>query len=390
MGFRPGFTQLQQPQGPSFMDSAAKYRGLQDMAQQRQTQDQQRQEQIRMKELALRSVDPATGRVDEDAFLTALTAEFPLRAREIGQQKIASAAKIMQDNAVMKKNLAEANFKTQQATTEKENRLTELKARDFLKKDPKLKNLMENAHKDIEAYNQFSSYLLQSPYGNTKAADKVLTRIKTKGTNLIEALMHQQNAALEKYERQEEIKREQAQKARAGAIPGYEAIPGIEIPAANVKEASQALTRTTVIKDLLGGLIDKYTKEGIKVIPGESQAEMESTVTDIQMELKELNNLGVLAGPDMGLLLAQLPDPTGINSALKSVAGKTLGQGDPIISKFKTFQKNLDRKLKSKMSTYGYRKVGEQGGGDDERGGLSAEEYSEYQRLKAKYPNVGQ
>ena len=161
-------------------------------------------------------------------------------------------------------------------------------------------------------------------------------------------------------------------------------MPGVEITAANVKEAGQALTRTNVINDLLGGLIDKYEKEGVKVIPGETQAEMESTVTDIQMELKELNNLGVLAGPDMGLLLAQLPDPTSIQALAKQSAGKILGKGDPILSKFKTFKKNLERKLKSKMGSYGYRPKAKP------PQGWSEEEEAELQRLRAKHQKTGQ
>jgi len=75
------------------------------------------------------------------------------------------------------------------------------------------------------------------------------------------------------------------------------------------------------------------------------------------MELKELNNLGVLAGPDMGLLLNQLPDPTAINSWVKKAASGVLGTGDPIMAKFNTFQRNLKTKLGTKMSSYGFRKI---------------------------------
>ena len=159
MGFRQGFIPLQSPQGPSILDTVGKYRNLQQMA-------QQRREGQRMRELAISAIDPATGRVDEDAFLTAVTAEFPLRAREIGLKKLSSATQAAQANANLSKTVAEARYKNQQALTEKgnreltkQNKLTELKAREFIKKDPMLQDLMGEAHKDVESYNKFSSYL---------------------------------------------------------------------------------------------------------------------------------------------------------------------------------------------------------------------------------------
>ncbi len=435
MGLDPSIPLRGKTMAPNFMGMAQDYMTMSNMV-------QQRRKKSRMQDIAKNSIDQSTGRMDPMTFIKGVSREFPQEGQQMynafkSQQEQAKKARrqALKTNVetlktrneakaksiensrnmldiVTPENWQETLYKINPDLLEKfpvytdqtkralqtqmmgfKNKLKqeerqagtklELDARAYIN-TPQIQNLMANAHSDVESYNKLSKEIISSPFAETKAAKTLLKRTRTKGSDLFEALAARQDARLETFKKQETFKKGQKQEEMASAIPGWEGMKGIDLTNTAVKEAHTAVVKTNVIEKLLDDLITKYDKEGVTVVPGEVQADMESTVTDIQMELKELNNLGVLAGPDMGLLLSQLPDPTSMGAALKKGVGTLFGKGDPIGSKFNTFKNNLKRKLNSKMGSYGFqRKSTQQKSTKPSK--LSDAEWKELKELEAKY-----
>lgn len=82
---------------------------------------------------------------------------------------------------------------------------------------------------------------------------------------------------------------------------------------------------------------------------GDAHDQMKAHKSQIVSELKNLEKLGVLAGPDMALLGEQIPDPTSVRNWLKwNSKGKLSDQ-------FSSFKKSLGEKVKNEAEVRGYR-----------------------------------
>lgn len=126
-------------------------------------------------------------------------------------------------------------------------------------------------------------------------------------------------------------------------VPGFEKVPGVESSPAEVAKLRDSLAKAKSVEDSITRLQQLTEKQGPFEYFGETGAEMQALSTGVLMDLKDLQQLGVLAGPDMALLEKQIGDPTSLSSAftLTSTRQKQL---DTTLNKVKT---NLQKKLES-------------------------------------------
>ena len=84
----------------------------------------------------------------------------------------------------------------------------------------------------------------------------------------------------------------------------------------------------------LNAALDRYENalraSGGQIVPGTAKDELKASRTDVLLQLKELNELGAITGPDMELMNALVIDPTSISGNVADVfsmlGGSTLGE----------------------------------------------------------------
>lgn len=145
-----------------------------------------------------------------------------------------------------------------------------------------------------------------------------------------------------------------ATKDAAMKIEGLEVLPGHQ---PSVKDAEDVKKGSEVYNNIVGQLdrLDAIYKESGTNVFGEAATEQEQLVTGIQMDLKELQNLGVINGPDLQLLRTQVPDPT---SGVENVKG-AFGQ-DRVGTKSAGFRTTLDARFDNKLKARGFTRQGAQ------------------------------
>lgn len=110
-----------------------------------------------------------------------------------------------------------------------------------------------------------------------------------------------------------------ADAAAIGSIGDYVVAPHANPTKDDVKKFKNSVEAFEQIESLsmdLGKLIKRH---GTEVLPTRAKDEMSSKLIAMQLKLKELNNLGVLNGPDLMLLNKQLPNPTEVRAGLKEM-----------------------------------------------------------------------
>ena len=100
-------------------------------------------------------------------------------------------------------------------------------------------------------------------------------------------------------------------------------------------------------------LDDLYKTNGTELV-GDNATEMEGIVTGMQLNLKELQNLGVLNGPDLALLQRQIPDPSSLAENAKGFTGQ-----DRYVAKRDTFVNALEDKFESGLRARGFQRTDE-------------------------------
>lgn len=95
--------------------------------------------------------------------------------------------------------------------------------------------------------------------------------------------------------------------------------------------------------DNLSSMLEKY---GTSEITNPAiDAEMKALAGDIRLEMKELKNLGVLNGPDLAILMEQIPDVGGVSGIFTfSSAAK---------AKLRQAKEQIQRKIRVKREVYG-------------------------------------
>lgn len=97
-----------------------------------------------------------------------------------------------------------------------------------------------------------------------------------------------------------------------GEIPGFRLMPGVKPTDKDVEELKGTAANYDIIKKALEKLDSKVADVGTEAISfgGNDKAEMLQTRDYINLQLKELEKLGALAGPDIEILTKVVPDPT--------------------------------------------------------------------------------
>lgn len=155
-------------------------------------------------------------------------------------------------------------------------------------------------------------------------------------------------------EKQEYKKRERREEETrlTGQIGDYAKDPGAKVrpaDASKLKEAVAVKGEMDLIVDNLQELIDSH---GSFEFGGQGGAEMLANQRRLVMALKEFDRLGVLTGPDMGLLTSQVNDPESLKAMF--TRDSTAKQ------KLRSFKQLLEDKFSSRMSAFGYKKSAKQ------------------------------
>jgi len=137
-------------------------------------------------------------------------------------------------------------------------------------------------------------------------------------------------------------------KRRGSAVPGFQVADG----AMPTKDDVKKFKTQVVAHDKAQSVIMKlrgYVKEyGTEILPTQGKKDMRQALVETQLQLKELANLGVLNGPDLELMLKELPDPTALADNLNPFAG---GQINKVIA---SMQDILKDKLKIEGEVRGF------------------------------------
>jgi len=96
------------------------------------------------------------------------------------------------------------------------------------------------------------------------------------------------------------------------------------------KDIGQARVIADNIRSQLGRYREALTQFGAETLPGPAKDRLRGTRTQLLLELKTLNELGALTGPDLDLMDDLLIDPTSVPSrvgnAFSALAGNSLGE----------------------------------------------------------------
>lgn len=160
------------------------------------------------------------------------------------------------------------------------------------------------------------------------------------------------DAKAERELRREEIKKDkQDAKDAAVRVPDLEVMSGYAPAAKDTADVRKAKEYYDNLTQNLARLDASHKRSGTN-LTGDDAAEQAAIVTDIQMNLKELQNLGVLTGPDLALLQKQVPDPTAFAENVKDMVGE--GRYDTVS---KTFRTTLDTRYDNALRSRGYQRA---------------------------------
>jgi hypothetical protein len=108
-----------------------------------------------------------------------------------------------------------------------------------------------------------------------------------------------------------------------------------------IGEARKQILTINKLMGSVNALETHVTQNGLQIGGlGARGGEQEGLFTDAMLQLKELQNLGVLNGPDERLMLNQLADPTSLRSFLKGA-----GSSDYVFSKIRELKSKAGREM---------------------------------------------
>lgn len=164
-------------------------------------------------------------------------------------------------------------------------------------------------------------------------------RAQSKPTDpLVEMLRMEQYAKL---------KREAQQDQDALNVPGFDRTGEVQQSPAEAKEARDA---TGIAKNIQGGietLKAQMKDNGNFEWGGAGGSAMNVTANDLRLQLKELNKLGVLNGPDLALMLQQIPDTESL--------GQLFTRNSTTDAQLQQVLENINRKVETGMAARGYK-----------------------------------
>jgi len=129
-------------------------------------------------------------------------------------------------------------------------------------------------------------------------------------------------------------------------------VGGGELTTANTTDAQKA----SMAYDSLTKSLDDYEKifaeTGGEVIPGKGKDALLGARRAMQLQMKELFNLGVLNGPDLALMDALMVDPTGVANNAMNVLG-IANLGDRVKANTDQLRRTFETMVKPKIAALG-------------------------------------
>lgn len=106
----------------------------------------------------------------------------------------------------------------------------------------------------------------------------------------------------------------QQEKEDALTVPGFDRDTTVKQQPAEAAKVRDAVGTLDSFQKGMDQYLDLVEKNGNFEYGGKEGGKMESLANGLKLQLKDLFALGVLAGPDMGLLETQISDPTSLRS----------------------------------------------------------------------------
>lgn len=153
-------------------------------------------------------------------------------------------------------------------------------------------------------------------------------------------------------------------------LNGYRLRPGFSLKPEVAESMRTAQASTDIMKQNLDELMDLYRRHGNAVLPGPARARMSSIARHLQLQAKNKSmfELGVLAGPDLGLLEQTIPNPASGDATIADFFGGGENGGESL-ERLRVMREQVDKRFASGVWARGYEPDaeggGRQGGGFD-------------------------
>lgn len=138
-------------------------------------------------------------------------------------------------------------------------------------------------------------------------------------------------------------------------INGLSLIPNTLISKESVNKTKQAYDTYLNLQKQIESLKEQYKANGTELVGNKAEV-MKATTRGVQLTLKELENLGVLNGPDLSLMEQMVPNPTGVSGTARGMLNPLLG--DKVIPMLDNLQKRIDTKLDANLQVNGFKREG--------------------------------
>lgn len=158
--------------------------------------------------------------------------------------------------------------------------------------------------------------------------------------------------------KEDQITRDEKNYRDQVSIPGYEPAEGYRPTNTDATEVKKALRSATKIKRLGGALKEKVSAYGFQPgvtlpllgtkVGSKEFREMDRIIKAIQLEQKNLDELGALSGPDTQFL-NQAPDPTSFFES------ESYGSPDEFNNQMDQYLNNIQSSVDEAATTYGYK-----------------------------------
>jgi hypothetical protein len=123
----------------------------------------------------------------------------------------------------------------------------------------------------------------------------------------------------------------------------------------DAKKLKESVAQVKELKPLIFEMKTLVAKHGTEDLPTSAKSRMTQLHKSIMTRLKEVEKLGVIAGPDEGLMIGMAPDPTAFWENAHDIASFG-ARGKQIETAYGDLSKDLDNRIASKMQAYGQKK----------------------------------
>lgn len=137
---------------------------------------------------------------------------------------------------------------------------------------------------------------------------------------------------------------------RYANVQGWNIAEGATPTKDDAKKFKDSVTAAEGMQASLNRLQEITKKHGTELLPGAVKGEMDQLARDIQLQAKELYNLGVLNGPDLSLLEEVVTRPTSFKEAINPSGNKRASAG---LARFGEMMKN---RVNSQASVLGFQR----------------------------------